>query len=92
MSPSIARFVLAALLTSTTALAQTGVNVEGNVEGTVVRPAARSVVDFTEVKVTGIPDKPAGAIYIVPKKPKVRNLIELRGNFRPELATSSSRL
>jgi len=88
MTPTIARFfVLTTLLGgfTSTALAQTGVDV-------VVRPAASSVVDFTEVKVTGIPDKPAGGIYIVPKKPKVRNLIELRGNFRPELATSSSRL
>lgn len=86
-----------ALTATTSALAQTSTTPptpptppdEGRVE---VRAAARTVVDFTDAKITGVRDAPNGVIFMIPKKPKVRNLIELRANFRPELSTSPAQL
>ncbi len=80
------------LAASTSALAQsptTSVEEEPKVE---VRTLRNTKIDFTNVYVDGDLQKPAGEIYKARKKVGFRNLIELRSNFRPELATSPAGL
>ena len=50
----------------------------------------KTVIDFSDVNVEGELTKPEGSYLKNRKKTKFRNLIELRGNFRPELKRSAS--
>lgn len=52
----------------------------------------KTVIDFTDVAVEGELTKPEGSYIKNRKKTRFRNLIELRGNFRPELKRSVSAL
>lgn len=54
--------------------------------------AKTSAVEFIGVDVVGTLQMPTGTFTVVPGARKFRNLIELRANFRPELARSASRL
>jgi hypothetical protein len=50
------------------------------------------VIDFSDVSIEGELTKPEGSYIKNRKKTRFRNLIELRGNFRPELRRSVSAL
>lgn len=52
----------------------------------------KTVIDFSDVNIEGELTKPEGSYVKNRKKTRFRNLIELRGNFRPELARSVSKL
>jgi hypothetical protein len=52
----------------------------------------KTVIDFSDVQIDGELTKPEGSYIKNRKKTRFRNLIELRGNFRPELARSVSKL
>jgi len=52
----------------------------------------KTVIDFSDVNIEGELTKPEGSYMKTRKKTRFRNLIELRGNFRPELARSVSKL
>jgi uncharacterized protein YdeI (BOF family) len=52
----------------------------------------KTVIDFSDVNIEGELTKPEGSYIKNRKKTRFRNLIELRGNFRPELARSVSKL
>lgn len=52
----------------------------------------KTVIDFSDVSIEGELTKPEGSYIKNRKKTRFRNLIELRGNFRPELARSVSKL
>ena len=45
----------------------------------------KTVIDFSDVSIEGELTKPEGSYIKNRKKTRFRNLIELRGNFRPEL-------
>lgn len=86
------RFALAVLLLAlapSPALAQAPEIVQ---EPDRVVTAKKSVVDFTGVNVIGDLERPGGQLIWSRPKTKFRNLIELRSNFRPELARSASKL
>lgn len=51
-----------------------------------------TAIDFTYVRVEGDLQRPNGSFIKPRPKGHTRNLIELRGNFRPELARTASRL
>lgn len=75
---------LASFMYAETSLAQNNVIVESDR----VEYQKNTSLDFTEVNVEGNVVKPP-IIYVSPtKKAHFRNLIELRGNFRPELHRS----
>lgn len=52
----------------------------------------KTVIDFSDVNIEGELTKPEGSYIKNRKKTRFRNLIELRGNFRPELKRSVSAL
>ena len=52
----------------------------------------KTVIDFSDVQIDGELTKPEGSYIKNLKKTRFRNLIELRGNFRPELSRSVSKL
>ena len=52
----------------------------------------KTVIDFSDVNIDGELTKPEGSYIKNRKRTKFRNLIELRGNFRPELRRSVSKL
>ncbi len=52
----------------------------------------KTVIDFSDVNIEGELKKPEGSYIQNRKRTKFRNLIELRGNFRPELRRSVSAL
>lgn len=61
-------------------------------DGPMPAAGSKSVIDFTEVHVIGALERPSGEVVWGKPKIKFRNLIELRGNFRRELARSASKL
>lgn len=52
----------------------------------------KTMIDFSDVNIDGELTKPEGSYIKNRKKTRFRNLIEMRGNFRPELARSVSAL
>ena len=52
----------------------------------------KTVIDFSDVNIEGELTKPEGSYIKNRKKTRFRNLIELRGNFRPELKKSAAAL
>ncbi len=52
----------------------------------------KTLIDFSDVTIEGELTKPEGSYIKNRKKTRFRNLIELRGNFRPELKRSVSSL
>jgi hypothetical protein len=48
----------------------------------------KTVIDFSDVNIEGELTKPEGSYIKNRKRTKFRNLIQLRGNFRPELSRS----
>ena len=52
----------------------------------------KTVIEFSDVNIEGELTKPEGSYIKNRKKTRFRNLIELRGNFRPELKRSVSAL
>ncbi len=52
----------------------------------------KTLIDFSDVTIEGELTKPEGSYIKNRKKTRFRNLIELRGNFRPELKRSVSAL
>jgi hypothetical protein len=52
----------------------------------------KTVIDFSDVNIEGELTKPEGSYVKNRKKTRFRNLIEMRGDFRPELARSVSKL
>lgn len=52
----------------------------------------KTVIDFSDVNIEGELTKPEGSYIKNRKKTRFRNLIELRGNFRPELRRSMNAL
>lgn len=77
-----------ALLVSTAALAQDRTVTEADR----VEYNKKTVIDFSDVNIEGELTKPEGSYLKNKKKTRFRNLIELRGNFRPELRRSASAL
>jgi hypothetical protein len=81
----IAGLALSPLLASQSALAQ---------DENVVQEADReefqkkTIIDFSDVNIEGELTKPEGSYIKNRKSTKFRNLIQLRGNFRPELSRS----
>ena len=81
-------FFLGVFLLSGVALAQDKVIDEGDR----VEYQKSTVIDFSDVSIEGELTKPEGSYIKNRKKTRFRNLIELRGNFRPELRRSVSNL
>jgi hypothetical protein len=52
----------------------------------------KTVIDFSDVNIEGELTKPEGSYIKNRKKTRFRNLIELRGHFKPELKRSVSSL
>lgn len=52
----------------------------------------KTVIDFSDVDISGELTKPEGQYIKNRKKTRFRSLIQLRGNFRPELHRSVSAL
>ncbi|MBI5495263.1 MAG: hypothetical protein HY904_09540 [Deltaproteobacteria bacterium] len=48
----------------------------------------KTVIDFSDVTIEGELVKPEGSYIVNRKKTKFRNLIKIRGHFRPELSRS----
>lgn len=85
--------LLALLASSTSSLAQGAPAPASPDEPKVeVRYRARTVIEIGPVDIQGAVKGPVGDIYVARKKVGFRNLIELRSNFRPELAVSGSHL
>ena len=61
-------------------------------EGDRVEYNKKTMIDFSDVNIEGELTKPEGSYIKNRKKTRFRNLIELRGNFRPELKRSVSAL
>ena len=80
--------VFATILGTGAALAQDRVIDEGDR----VEYQKSTVIDFSDVSIEGELTKPEGSYIKNRKKTRFRNLIELRGNFRPELRRSVSNL
>lgn len=76
-------------LASTTAFAQEDTVIE---EADRVEYNKKTVIDFSDVNIEGELTKPEGSYIKNRKQTRFRNLIELRGNFRPELRRSVSAL
>ena len=88
MNKLIAAVAFALAVTAMPALAQDKVVEEG--DKTVFNK--KTVIDFSDVNIEGELTKPEGSYIKNRKKTRFRNLIELRGNFRPELKRSASAL
>lgn len=84
----IAAALALSVLGAVPALAQDKVVEEG--DKTVY--SKKTVIDFSDVNIEGELTKPEGSYIKNRKKTRFRNLIELRGNFRPELSRSVSKL
>lgn len=56
------------------------------------QPVKKSFVDFTQVVIIGDLVRPTTTYCPARTKRSFRNLIQLRGNFRPELARTASKL
>jgi len=74
---------------STSALAQDTTYVQ---EGDKTVFSKKTVIDFSDVNIEGELTKPEGSYVKNRKKTRFRNLIEMRGDFRPELARSVNKL
>ena len=80
--------IFAALALSGTAMAQ----------DRVIRQAdrtsykAKTVIDFSDVSITGELTKPQGAYLLNRRKTRFTSLLKLRGNFLPELVNSTDEL
>jgi hypothetical protein len=85
----VAAFAIATSLAAGSAIAQ-----EDNVirESDRVEFQKKTVIDFSDVNIEGELTKPEGSYIKNRKKTRFRNLIQLRGNFRPELERSVSKL
>lgn len=81
-------FALLVVLAAPSAFAEDTVIQEG--DKTVFNK--KTVIDFSDVSIEGELTKPEGSYIKNRKKTRFRNLIELRGNFRPELQRSASAL
>lgn len=55
-------------------------------------PKVETVIDFSQVLITAELTRPNESYIHARTKTRFRNLIELRGDFRPELARSASKL
>ena len=77
------------MLMATSAMAQSEAAAEPP-ERIVYRKA--TTLDFTNAYLEGTLSRPEGAYMISRTKTRFRNLIEMRGHFRPELEQSSNRL
>jgi hypothetical protein len=80
--------LLAALSLATGAFAQD----ETITESDRVEFQKKTVIDFSDVSIEGELTKPEGSYIKNRKKTRFRNLIALRGDFRPEMKRSVSRL
>jgi len=80
--------VAASLALATSALAQDNEIVENDR----VEFQKKTVIDFSDVSIEGELTKPEGSYIKNRKKTRFRNLIALRGDFRPEMKRSVSRL
>lgn len=80
--------IVGACLLASGAMAQDNVIDEGDR----VEYQKSTVIDFSDVSIEGELTKPEGSYIKNRKKTRFRNLIELRGNFRPELQRSVSNL
>jgi hypothetical protein len=81
--------LIAALFAAPAAFAQEDTVIE---EGDKVVFQKKTMIDFSDVNIDGELTKPEGSYITNRKKTRFRNLIELRGNFRPELSRSVSAL
>lgn len=81
-------FIVALALGASGALAQDTIIQEDDR----VEYRKKTVIDFSDVNIEGELTKPEGSYIKNRKKTRFRSLIELRGNFRPELRRSVSRL
>ncbi len=88
MQKLIAVLAFALAVTALPSLAQDKVIEEG--DKTVFNK--KTVIDFSDVNIEGELTKPEGSYIKNRKKTRFRNLIELRGNFRPELKRSAHAL
>ncbi len=52
----------------------------------------KTVIDFSDVTIQGELTKPEGSYVLNRKKTKFRTLLKLRGNFLPELRSSTDNL
>jgi hypothetical protein len=82
-------FVSLALGLAVPALAQDTTYVQ---EGDKTVYSKKTVIDFSDVNIEGELTKPEGSYVKNRKKTRFRNLIEMRGDFRPELERSVSKL
>lgn len=82
-------FALFFALASTAAFAQEDTVIQ---EEDKVVYTQKTVIDFSDVNIEGELTKPEGSYIKNRKQTRFRNLIELRGNFRPELRRSVSAL
>jgi hypothetical protein len=92
---ALATLALSAALGSASVLAQTPAprpDAPVVEEAPTVVTLKKTALDFTEVRVVGDLERPGGDVVWSRPPVKFRNLIELRGNFRPELARSASKL
>lgn len=85
---SFAAAALAGFMYAETSFAQDKVIVESDR----VEYQKKTVIDFSNVNIEGDLTKPAMSYIKNNKKTRFRNLIELRGNFRPELQRSLSEM
>ena len=83
------RLLVAALFA---ALAVPAAAQDASVEADKTVYSKKTVIDFSDVNIEGELTKPEGSYIKNRKKTRFRNLIELRGNFRPELSRSVSKL
>ena len=80
------------VLAVATALAAPAFAQDATVEADKTVYSKKTVIDFSDVNIEGELTKPEGSYIKNRKKTRFRNLIELRGNFRPELSRSVSKL
>lgn len=59
---------------------------------TTVVYAARTLVDFSAMTISGEVERPAGSYMVVTRKARFRTLIRVRGGFLPEIARSADHL
>ena len=85
-------FVLGAASTVAAKTPSPSTTAEHQDNGDVVVYRAASSVIFTGAEIDGEVQAPSGQWTRVLRKPKVRNLIELRAHFRPELFQSTGQL
>ena len=78
--------VVAVLFASSTSFAQ---DEDVRVEPDVVKRQKATYIDFGIVQIEGTLIRPEGSYLIERRRARFRNLIALRGNFRPELQRSA---